>query len=100
MKVNRYVYRKQWIRRWRSYLRRQLGARCSWCQSTRKLEFDVLDSSDETHHRYEHSWRISFYRRMFANHNLQLLCDKCHGRKSAAALTAYEKVPLSNSPAF
>jgi len=85
-----------WAARARDALRFALGQRCAWCdRRTSTLEFDVIDSSDETHHRFEWSARISFYRKMNARGNLQLLCKRCHGRKSSAAATAaaYEPIP-------
>lgn len=61
----------------------QLGGACSWCGSRRKLEFDCIRPRGHFHHRMEWSWRLSFYRRELAAGNLQLLCRRCHGEKTA-----------------
>lgn len=76
---------RDWARRTRLKLRRLLGLVCKHCgnKDYRKLEFDVIKLCGNDHHRrMDWSWRMSFYRRMFAEGNLQLLCSKCHGKKT------------------
>lgn len=72
-------------RKLRDWLFLQLGRRCRQCGSTENLEFDcVLQTGDSKHHR-EMSWdqRMRFYVRQHRIGNLQVLCDKCHGKKTA-----------------
>lgn len=87
-----------WARRTKTTLRHKLGNACTWCGKTSKingivLQFDLIDSSDDTHHAIGYSHRMSFYRQAHARNNLQLLCESCHNKKSRAALNA-EHAPL------
>lgn len=75
---------REWARKTRLKLRRLLGLCCAKCKSRdyRKLEFDCIKPMGHYHHRdMEWSWRMSFYRRMLKENNLQLLCQKCNARK-------------------
>jgi hypothetical protein len=69
-------------------LKRLLGSRCAWCsRDARKagsLEFDCIAPMGDEHHRFETNRRATFYRRMFRQANLQLLCVRCHKRKTRA----------------
>ncbi len=73
---------KDWARRWRSILKWLLRGRCALCGSDEDLEFDCIRPRGDTHHRFDTSERMSFYRKQFLLGNLQLLCKKCHGKKS------------------
>lgn len=74
---------RDWARKVRDWLFVQLGRKCKTCGATVQLEFDLIIPANNTdHHRkMEWSWRMSFYRREFHKQNLQVLCDKCNGRK-------------------
>lgn len=75
---------KLWAKKKRLELRRLLGLRCQHCGSKdyRKLEFDCIKPMGKRHHRQmDWSARMSFYRRMYREGNLQLLCGKCNSRK-------------------
>jgi single-strand DNA-binding protein len=76
-------YEKEWARRKRRELRAALGGICAECGTNRRLEFDCKEPRGDTHHRYDTSQRMSFYRREHRDGNLQLLCSRCHSRKSA-----------------
>lgn len=75
-----------WARRTRDKILDQLGRTCKSCGSTINLQFDVIIPIGEVgksrHHRAMNwSWRMSFYRKQLALNNLQILCDKCNGKK-------------------
>lgn len=72
---------REWAERKTKALRKQLGAKCAWCGSTRKLEFDCIKPKGHRHHKIEWSWRISFYIKEFKNGNLQLLCKHHNAAK-------------------
>ena len=73
---------REWARRARATLVELLGEKCAQCGSTENLELDCKTPQGDHHHKREWSWRISFYRAQFAAGNLQLLCTRCHTRKS------------------
>lgn len=75
---------REWARKTRLKLRRLLGMRCAECHSRyyAKLEFDCIKPIGDSHGKKEWSWRMSIYRREFKLGNLQLLCDKCHNKKT------------------
>jgi hypothetical protein len=76
---------REWARKQRLKLCRLLGLQCKQCSSRdyRKLEFDCIKPIGDNHGKKEWSWRISIYRQQHKNNNLQLLCDKCHNKKTA-----------------
>ena len=60
----------------------RLGGCCATCGGTRKLTFDHIrpigwDPSKKSWH-----MRMCEYRRAASEGNLQILCEKCHGKKS------------------
>ena len=79
-----------WARKKRLELRRLLGMKCAQCGSKyyAKLEFDVIipvENNNHHHKKMDWSHRMSFYRRMYREGNLQLLCGGvggCHGKKT------------------
>ncbi len=77
---------KEWARRTREKLFDLLGRECQWCGTTEELSFDTIIPTREGHksdhhRRYDHSWRMSFYRRQLAVGNLQVLCVRCNSAK-------------------
>ncbi len=74
---------KEWARRKRRELVAVLGGVCAICGSVEDLGFDCIRPMGDAHHRYDTSQRMCFYRRQFAEGNLQLLCNSCNGRKGA-----------------
>lgn len=83
---------RQWAKRVLRSLRFKLGQRCAWCSSTRDLQFDCIAPEGDAHHRWETNRRAVFYRRLDARHGLQLLCRRCHTRKTCAQLAAERSV--------
>lgn len=73
---------KSWARRSKLSLVSLMGAKCVKCGSTEQLEFDCVSPMGGSHHRWDTSARMSFYRRQYATGNLQLLCRTCHSAKS------------------
>ena len=78
------LIQRAWAKRQRLLLRRKLGMKCCKCGSKdyRKLEFDCIVPTNNNHGKWEWSWRMSYYRKQYREQNLQLLCDKCHNKKT------------------
>lgn len=74
---------RQWAAKWTIKLRLLLGGKCIDCGTTEDLHFDCIYPQGDHHHRIEWSWRMSFYRKQYAQNNLALRCEKCNGRKAA-----------------
>lgn len=72
---------KEWARRQRRVLMARLGRFCVFCGSTIDLGFDCKKPMGHAHHRYDTSQRMSFYRKQYADGNLQVLCGSCNARK-------------------
>ena len=73
---------REWAEKATRALRNQLGGECEACGKKRGLEFDCIAPAGHRHHRIEWSARLSFYRAMFRDGNLQLLCTRCHAAKT------------------
>jgi 5-methylcytosine-specific restriction endonuclease McrA len=73
-----------WAARARFTLRFQLGDCCAICSSTRNLEFDCIQPQGHAHHAAGVIHRTVFYRKQHREGNLQLLCKRCHKKKSVA----------------
>jgi 5-methylcytosine-specific restriction endonuclease McrA len=73
---------RNWARRETIRLKALLGNACAHCGITSNLQFDIIESMGDAHHRCEWSWRISFYRAQLVMKNLQLLCETCNKRKA------------------
>ena len=72
----------RWAARQRDRLIEQLGGRCRKCNGARKLTFDHInpigwDPSVKSWH-----MRMREYVRAHEAGNLQILCVRCHGKKS------------------
>jgi 5-methylcytosine-specific restriction endonuclease McrA len=74
---------KRWARQERQRLRVRLGTRCAVCGTTASVEFDCILPQGHEHHRMDAATRTLFYRRQVSAGNLQLLCEKCHAKKTA-----------------
>lgn len=73
---------KEWARAKRRELLAILGACCKACGRTVRLEFDCIDPKGDEHHRKDTSTRMCFYRKQHRLGNIQVLCKKCHNKKS------------------
>lgn len=82
-----------WAKQARAAIVAELGGKCAQCgtRGTRKnpLELDCKKPQGDDHHRrMDSSARVSFYRKQRAQGNLQVLCKKHHGAKSAREVLA------------
>lgn len=59
-----------------------LGGVCLVCRVPDDLQFDCIAPRGHAHHLMSHPERIRFYWREFLAGNLQLLCRRCHLRKT------------------
>ncbi len=59
-----------------------LGYCCCKCGSEEELEFDCKEPQGDSHHRMDTSHRMCFYYKQHRLGNLQILCSKCHSKKS------------------
>ena len=73
---------KIWARGVLDRLRLKLGAKCACCRRRECLEFDCIQPMGDEHHRMSLDQRATFYRRQEAAENLQILCERCHHRKT------------------
>lgn len=71
----------------------ELGGCCRECQAVERLEFDCIEPCGDAHHRMDTSHRLSFYYRQHKQKNLQVLCKKCHGKKSVREHPQYQEEP-------
>jgi 5-methylcytosine-specific restriction endonuclease McrA len=72
---------KTWARVARAHLLRLLGGQCAVCGTNTNLEFDCIVPQGHAHHTWSTDKRMTFYRRQYLNHNLQILCSECNGIK-------------------
>jgi len=79
---------KEWARNARARLLAALGNLCAECGVTENLEFDCILPQGDAHHKFDTSARMSFYRKQHAAHNIQILCAKCHIKKSHQEITS------------
>ena len=89
---------KEWARGERQRMMGVLGGVCVICGATEGLEFDCIRPMGDRHHRYDTSQRMCFYRRQYAEGNLQLLCGSCNGRKGASEVVETTMVGGDNEP--
>lgn len=71
-----------WAHKAKFTLQFALGGRCIECGTTKNLEFDCINPQGHRHHAIGFVRRICFYRKQHVLNNLQLLCRKCHIKKS------------------
>lgn len=90
---------KEWARQARVRLKAELGDRCADCTRMEPeviLVFDCIKACGDAHHRMEMSQRMSFYHAQHKAKNIQLLCEGCNTKKSAAELPPRE--PETTNP--
>lgn len=68
-----------------------LGSKCAACGSTESLTFDCRTPQGDTHHRWEASQRMSFYRSQYRRSNLQILCQSCNATKGSTQSHIWEQ---------
>jgi len=72
-----------YIRKRRAQLLCLLGDRCAWCGSVDDLEVDCIEPQGHEHHTCGPYSRLKFYLRQLDLRNVQLLCARCHAKKTA-----------------
>jgi hypothetical protein len=72
----------------------KLGGKCIWCETTENLQFDHIDDSIKE---YNVANAVRNTRKVFWDEveKCQLLCYKCHNKKSAAQRKAKQDLWLS-----
>ena len=75
---------KDWARKRLEYLRRTLGGQCFKCGMTYRLEFDCISPKGDAHHKLSTDQRATFYAREIRSGNVQLLCERCHRKKTSS----------------
>lgn len=75
---------KLWAKNERLNLLVKLGNKCIICRYGRKkyLEFDCIIPQGDKHHKMSTDQRICFYRKQHKLNNVQILCKKCHIKKT------------------
>jgi len=71
-----------WARAVMERLRVVMGRVCVCCGSDENLEMDCREPRGHAHHAVGYVQRATFYRREYEIGNLQLLCSKCHWKKT------------------
>lgn len=86
----------------RDALRAALGGRCARCSGSKAdvLTFDHINPVGWV--ASAHSWhaRMLEYQRAHAEGNLQLLCVRCHGKKSAADQDVLDEIRRNEQDPF
>ncbi len=76
----------EWGRRKRAEIMAALGNVCAGfgrkCRNTKHLELDCIKPVGNMHAKWGYDTRVRFYIKQFKAGNLQILCNKCHERKS------------------
>jgi 5-methylcytosine-specific restriction endonuclease McrA len=72
----------------------KLGGKCVWCETTKNLQFDHINDAIK---KYNVANAVRNTREVFWNEveKCQLLCYKCHNKKSAAQRKAKQDLWLS-----
>lgn len=71
-----------------------LGNKCAVCSTGECLEMDCIIPCGDEHHRMSSCDRAFFYQKQFRCQNLQLLCSRCHQRKTAGDLIVLSLQPF------
>jgi hypothetical protein len=85
---------KSWARKARVALMELLGNKCVKCDSVELLEFDCISPCGDEHHKMSTCARMSFYRKQHKLGNIQILCTKCHNKKTCDELGFINKQPF------
>lgn len=95
----------KWAHRLRRKIMRELGPECAGykkeCGATEKLELDCIKPVGNGHGKWSYDTRIRFYRDQLKQDNLQVLCNKCHEKKSAHERRKnanHPELPYDNEP--
>lgn len=72
----------EWARKRRMEIVQTLGGFCIHCRTEEKLEIDCIVPTHHTARSRDASSLVSHYNSQLKINNLQLLCDRCHGRKT------------------
>ncbi len=81
-----------WAKNARFKLAFALGGCCVQCGTAKDLEFDCIEPQGHRHHTLGFVKRTTFYRRQHKEGNLQLLCAKCHRKKTKADLVKIQEM--------
>lgn len=74
---------KLWAKARRIELMMLLGYCCKECGREEELEFDCIEPQGDKHHKLDTERRMIFYWRQHEKGNIQILCERCHTKKSA-----------------
>jgi 5-methylcytosine-specific restriction endonuclease McrA len=89
---------RDWARKLRRKIFRELGYECAKCGKTRFLELDCKKPAGNGHGKWPYDTRMRFYREMLKEGNLQVLCNKCHEKKSSLERRKKQKKGNDNEP--
>jgi 5-methylcytosine-specific restriction endonuclease McrA len=73
----------RWAKAQMVRIRTILGGRCAECGEAQRLELDCIIPQGHKHHAAGLISRVCFYRKQMRFGNLQVLCSKCHSKKTA-----------------
>jgi hypothetical protein len=74
----------------RAFALSSLGGRCKRCGTTELLELDHIDPESKEFNPM-HQYKMRFERWIVEVRKCQLLCESCHGKKSATSRLARRK---------
>jgi len=80
----------RWARKVRDELRVRLGGKCVKCRGWYRLTFDHINPVGWHASSFSWSQRMAEYKRAADEGNLQLLCIRCHGKKSRSDQVALD----------
>jgi hypothetical protein len=80
--------RTRYSRELKARLIAQLGGQCARCSAHEHLQFDCVRSQGGAHHEMQWRDRLRFYEREISRGNVQLLCPKCHVKKTLDEIAA------------
>jgi len=80
---------KEWARQARIRLTLALGGVCQVCAGKDSLTFDCREPMGGSHHAWDSSSRMSFYRAQARTGNITLLCHFCNSCKAGMSPDEY-----------
>jgi 5-methylcytosine-specific restriction endonuclease McrA len=89
---------KIWAKKRKASQFEELGGKCISCDATENLERDCIVPQGDAHHKMSTDQRTSFYNQQMRAGNVQLLCSKCHTKKTIIDTkpTAQERATSTN----